>query len=96
MKGNIYIYKSKKIFSISFNAQVLKSCVNFIYNHLVSKPCADATVCQRFRLCQPRKMLNRKGDIRLHVEFIDDISAPSGNTEGTICYIFLFSNRMFL
>jgi hypothetical protein len=32
----------------------------------------------------------------LHVEFIDDISAPSGNTEGTTCYIVLVSNRMLL
>jgi len=32
----------------------------------------------------------------LHVELTANISAPSGNTEGTICYIVLVSNRMLL
>lgn len=40
---------------------------------------------------QPEGVSNTKNNIVLHVEFNNSIAAPTGNDEGTTCYIVLLS-----
>lgn len=51
-------------------------------------------ICQIFSIDltnQPQGVSNTKINIVLHVEFSNSISAPTGNDEGTTCYIVLLS-----
>jgi hypothetical protein len=43
---------------------------------------------------QPESISNTKSNIVLHVEFNKSIVAPTGNDEGTTCYIVLLSKSV--